>query len=59
MLGFYGNKYSGYVVNPMAPGNQLPIPTFLPYHTEVITCLFIKKLTQNRYASILQQHKIL
>ena len=40
MLGFYGNKHSGYVVNPMAPEHPLPIPTSLPYHLEVITCLF-------------------
>ena len=43
MLGFYDNKYSGYVVNPMAPEHQLRIPTSLPYHLEVITCLFIQK----------------
>ena len=46
MLGFYGNKHLGYVVNPMAPEHQLPFPTSLPYHLEVITCLFIQKLTK-------------
>ena len=29
MLGFYGNKHAGYVVNPMAPEYQLPFPTSL------------------------------
>ena len=52
MLGFYGNKHSGYVVNPMAPEHQLPIPTSMSYHLEVITCLFIQKLTKDRSASI-------
>ena len=59
MLGCYGNKHSGYVVNPMAPEYQLPFPTSLPYHLEVITCLFIQKLTKDRFASILVLHKIL
>ena len=59
MLGFYGNKHSGYVVNPMAPEYHLPFPTSLPYHLGIITCLFIQKLTMDRSASILLLHKIL
>ena len=59
MRGFYGTKHSGYVVNPMAPEHQLPFPTSLPYHLEVITGLFIQKLTKDRSASILVLHKIL
>ena len=46
MLAFHGNKHLGYVVNPMAPEHQLPFPTSLPYHLEVITCPFIQKLTK-------------
>ena len=57
--GFYGNKHSGYVVNPMAPEHQLPFPTPLPYHLEVITCLFLQKLKKDRSASNLLLHKIL
>ena len=57
MLGFYGNKHSGYAVNPMAPEHQLPFPDSLPYHLEVIDYLFIQKLTKDRSAFIL--HKIL
>ena len=57
MLGFYGNKHSGYVVSPMALEHQLPSPTSLPYHLEVITVfLFIQKLTKDRSASILLLH---
>ena len=45
VFGYYDNKHSGYVVNPMIiTVHQLPFPASQPCHLEVIAFLLIQSL---------------